>query len=145
MTTNTQSPDYQSSRPDASAASPDGLGGLGGVMDRVEDRVAEAGHDAVQAIDGKRHAAAESLASAASSLHSGADKAADLGQKGGEKVSHLAHGAADKLQAGADFVREHDFKSMMQSVEGFVRRNPGQALLAAGVVGFFTARAMRND
>ncbi len=142
MTANAQSPVYQSYRPDASTASPDGLGG---VMDRVEDRVEALGHDAVQAIDGRRHAAAESLSSAAGSLHRSADKAADLGQKGGEKVSHLAHGAADTLQAGADFVREHDFKSMMQSVEGFVRRNPGQALLAAGVVGFFTARAMRND
>ena len=142
MTANDQSPDYQPYRPDA-ATPPQS--GLGGVMDRVEDRVKEAGHDAVNAIDEKRTSAADSLASAASSLHSGADKAADLGQKSGEKVSTLAHGAADKLQAGADYMRAHDFKDVMQSVEGYVRRNPGQALVAAGVVGFLAARVMRHD
>jgi ElaB/YqjD/DUF883 family membrane-anchored ribosome-binding protein len=142
MTTNDHSPDHQQYRP---ASSPDTQGGLGGVMDRAEDRVKEAGHDAMKAMDSKRNSAADSLDGAANSLHSGADKAADIGHKGGEKVSNFAHGAADKLQAGADYVREHDFKDMMQSIEAFVRRNPGQALVAAGVVGFLTARVIRND
>lgn len=145
MTTNNLSPDQQQYRPDASNESQGGLGGLGGVMDRAEDRVKEAGHDAMKAFDGKRSSAADSLAGVATNLHSGADKAAELGQKSGEKVSNFAHGAADKLQASADYVREHDFKDMMQSVEGFVRRNPGQALVAAGVVGFLAARVIRND
>lgn len=142
MTTNDHTPDNQQYRPNAS---PETQGGFGAVMDRTEDRVKDAGHDAMNAIDGKRSSAADSLAGVATHLHSGADKAADLGHKGGEKVSNFAHGAADKLQAGADYVREHDFKDMMQSVEGFVRRHPGQALVAAGVVGFLAARAMRND
>jgi ElaB/YqjD/DUF883 family membrane-anchored ribosome-binding protein len=142
MTTNDHSSDPQQYRPEMSAESQDGLGGM---MERAEDRVKEVGHDAMKAMDGKRTSAADSLAGAATSLHSGADKAANFGQKSGEKVSDFAHGAADKLQAGADYVREHDFKDMMQSVDGFVRRNPGQALVAAGVVGFLTARAMRND
>lgn len=142
MTTNDHTPDHQQYRSDASTES---QAGLGGVMDRAEDRVKEVGHDAMKAMDGKRVSAADSLAGVATNLHSGADKAAELGQKGGEKVSNFAHGAADKLQASADYVREHDFKDMMQSVEGFVRRNPGQALVAAGVVGFLTARVMRRD
>lgn len=142
MTTNEHTPDHLQYRPDASN---DSQAGLGGVMDRAEDRVKEVGHDAMKALDSKRSSAADSLAGVADNLHSGADKAADLGQKSGEKVSNFAHGAADKLQASADYVRDHDFKQMMQSVENFVRRNPGQALVAAGVVGFLTARAMRND
>lgn len=142
MTTNDHTSGNEQYR---SNTSPETQGGFGGVMDRAEDKVKEAGHEAVKAIDGKRYSAADSLAGVATHLHSGADKAADLGQKGGEKLSSLAHGAADKVQAGADYVREHDFKDMMQSVEGFVRRHPGQALVAAGVVGFMAARAMRND
>lgn len=142
MTSNDHSHDNQQYRPDASIAP---RGDIGGVIDRAEDRVKEAGHDAMKAMDGKRSSAADSLADVATQLHSGADKAADFGHKGGEKVSNFAHGAADKLQASADYVREHDFKDMMQSVEGFVRRNPGQALVAAGVVGFLAARVLRND
>lgn len=142
MTSSDHSPDHQQYRP---ATSPETQGGLGGVMDRTQERIEETGHDAMKAMDGKRNSAADSMSGVADSLHSGADKAANLGQKGGEKVSNFAHGAADKLQASADYVREHDFKDMMQSVEAFVRRNPGQALVAAGVVGFLTARAIRND
>ncbi len=142
MTSSNLTPDPQPYRPDAAT---DSHGGLGGVMDRAEDRVKEAGQEAMHAIDGKRSAAADSLGGMASHLHSGADKAADIGHKSGEKVSNLAHAAGDKVQAGADYLREHDFKEMMQSVEGFVRRHPGQALVAAGVVGFLTARLVRND
>lgn len=142
MTSNEHTPNNQQYRPEGS---PETQGGLGGVMDRAEDRVKEAGHDAMKAMDSKRNSAADSLDGAANSLHSGADKAADFGHKSGEKVSTFAHGAADKLQASADYVREHDFKDMMKSVEDFVRRNPGQALVAAGVVGFLTARVIRND
>ena len=142
MTPNDHIPDNQQYRPNAN---PETQGGFGAVMDRTEDRVKEAGHDAMDAIEGKRRSAADSLSGVANRLHTGADKAADLGHRSGEKLSNLAHGAADKVQAGADYVREHDFKDMMQSVEGFVRRHPGQALVAAGVVGFLAARAMRHD
>ena len=137
--------DPSSDQQDRSATMPETQGGLGGAMHRLEDRVTDAGDDALQAVDGRRSAAADSLDGMASRLHNGADKAADLGHKGGEKVSHFAHGAADKVQAGADFVREHDARAMMTSVEGYVRRNPGQALLAAGVVGFLAARLVRRD
>jgi hypothetical protein len=34
---------------------------------------------------------------------------------------------------------------MMHSLESFVRRHPGQALVAAAAVGFLAARAMRHD
>ena len=142
MTTNDHTPDNEQFRP---TGFPETQGGFGGVMDRAEESVKEAGHDALNAIDGKRSSAADSLSGVASRLHSGADKAADLGQKSGEKISHLAHTAADKLQSSADYVREHDFKDMMHSVENFVRKHPGQALVAAGVVGFLAARAMRTD
>lgn len=142
MTSSDLSPDHQQY---GSNTSTDSKEGLRGVIDRAEDRIKEAGHEAMSTIDGKRNSAADSLGGMASQLHSGADKAADLGHKGGEKVSNFAHAAGDKVQAGADYLREHDFKEMMQSVEGFVRRHPGQALVAAGVVGFLAARVVRND
>lgn len=119
--------------------------GLAGVIERVEEKALDLGRNTISAIDGKRSAAADTLAGAAGSLHSGAEKASDLAHNSGDRVSQLAHGAADKLQAGADYMRDHDLKAMLQSVEKFVRSNPGKALLAAGVVGFLAARAIRND
>jgi ElaB/YqjD/DUF883 family membrane-anchored ribosome-binding protein len=142
MTPDDHIPENQQYRPDGS---PEAQGGVGGVMDRAEDRVRDAGHEAMKAIDGKRSSAADSLSGVANRLHTGADKAADIGHRTGDKISDLAHGAADKLQAGAEYVREHDAKDMMHSVESFVRRHPGQALVAAAAVGFLAARAMRHD
>lgn len=141
MTTNDHTPGHDQFGTNA----PESQGGFGGVIDRTTERLHEAGDEAVKAIDGRRSSAADSLSGVATRLHSGADRAADFGQKSGEKLSNLAHTAADKLQSGADYVREHDFKDMMHSVENFVRKHPGQALVAAGVVGFLAARAMRHD
>lgn len=134
----------ESSRADG-APSNERKQGLGGMLERVEERAMDMGRSTVSAIDGKRSAAAETMAGAATQLHTSGDKAAELGHEGGEKVSHLAHGAADKLQAGADYVRDHDLKAMLASVEKFARSNPGVALIAAGVVGFLAARLIRND
>ena len=50
---------------------------------------------------------------------------------GGEKVSELAHAAADKLGATADYVRQHDVSGMAADLERIVRKNPGPALLTA--------------
>jgi len=119
--------------------------GLGGILERVEERAMDMGRTTISAIDGKRSGAAESMAGAAAQLHTTGDKARELGNASGEKVSGLAHGAADKLQAGAEYVRDHDLKAMLASVEKFARSNPGVALLAAGVVGFVVARVIRND
>ena len=79
------------------------------------------------------------LATVASTLH---EKAESL--PGGEKVTTMAHSAADKLSATADYVREHDVNSMMADVERLVKNNPGPSLLAAAVVGFLVGRTFSS-
>ncbi len=116
-----------------------------GMLSKVQDKARDMGRNAVNAIDARREPLANGMASAAGSLHAGGDRASQMGQDATDKASRLAHGTADKLQAGADFVRDHDMKDMMSSVEKYVRQNPGRSLLLAGVVGFLAARAMRND
>jgi len=110
------------------------------VTTQVKDKVANAGRAAADKIDANRQGAASGLESAASTLHQKADSL-----PGGEKVSGLAHAAADKLGATADYVRAHDVNSMTADLERIVRRNPGPALLTAAVVGFLVGRAMSND
>ncbi len=110
------------------------------VASQVKDKVSDLGHTAVDKMDQNRSAAAGGLQSAASALHKNAESL-----PGGEKVASLAHSAADNLTSTAEYVREHDVKSMMADVEQLVKKNPGPSLVAAAVVGFLVGRAFSTN
>lgn len=107
---------------------------------QVKDKLTDFGRTATNKIDENRDAAASGLQKAASALH---DRAENL--PGVDTVSNLAHDAANKLTATADYVREHDANRMMADVETLVKNNPGPSLLAAVVVGFLAGRAFSNN
>ena len=107
---------------------------------QVKDKVAVFGRNAADKVDENRGAAATGLDKAASALH---DKAESL--PGGEKVTSLAHAAADRMTSTADYVREHDVDGMMKDVESLVKNNPGRSLLAAAIVGFLLGRTFSRD
>jgi hypothetical protein len=88
----------------------------------------------VEKIDYSRQPTADALQQTASSLHSG-----------GEKISGVAHSAADGIQATADYVRETDVKGMANDVMGLVRRHPGASLATAAFLGFMLARSLSNN
>ena len=98
------------------------------------------GRSAADKINENRDAAAGGLEKAAAALHENAD-----GIPGGEKVTGMAHATAEKLDATAGYVREHDVKKMMFDVETLVKKNPGPSLLVAAVVGFLVGRAFSNN
>ena len=107
---------------------------------QVKDKLTDFGRTATNKIDENRDAAASGLQKAASALH---DRAENL--PGVDTVSNLAHDAANKLTATADYVREHDANRMMADVETLVKNNPGPSLLAAVVVGFLAGRAFSSN
>jgi ElaB/YqjD/DUF883 family membrane-anchored ribosome-binding protein len=113
---------------------------LSDTASKVKDKVSEMGQTAADKINDNRDVAAEGLEKAAMALHENAE-----GLPGGEKVSDLAHVTAEKLNSTAEYVREHDVKSMMTDVESLVRKNPGPALLAAVAVGFLIGRAFSSS
>jgi ElaB/YqjD/DUF883 family membrane-anchored ribosome-binding protein len=106
---------------------------------QAKGKISDLGRTASDKIDENRGSVAGGLATAASTLH---EKAESL--PGGEKVSRLAHSAADKLTTTADYVRDHDVNSMMVDVEDLVKKNPGPALVVAAVLGFLVARAFSS-
>jgi ElaB/YqjD/DUF883 family membrane-anchored ribosome-binding protein len=106
---------------------------------QVKDKLSDLGRTAVDTIDENRSAAASGLDKAASALH---DTAGSL--PGGEKVSHMAHAAADRLSSTAGYVRAHDVNRMMADVETLVKNSPGPSLLVAAAIGFLVGRAF-ND
>ena len=108
--------------------------------ERVQNKVSDMGRTAVNKLDENRHAAASGLQKAAVAIH---DKAEML--PGGQRVSGMAHAAADKLSSTAEYVREHDVKRMMADVETLVKNNPGPALAAVAAIGFLVGRAFSNN
>lgn len=117
------------------------------ISDRVSDAVeqtksklTEFGSAAADKFEENRVAAASGLEGAAESLHEKADRL-----PGGAKVTNFAHSAADKLNATAGFVREHDLEGMMTDVEDLVKKNPGPSLLVAAGLGFLLARAFSGN
>lgn len=109
-------------------------------VEHTKSKLTEFGTTAASKIDENRVAAADGLEGAADSLHQRADQL-----PGGEKVTNLAHSAADKLTATADYVRQNDLSSMVNDVEELVKKNPGPALAIAAGLGFLVARAFSND
>ena len=103
------------------------------------NKLADIGHEAETKFDQNRTAAASGLQDAAESLHRQADHL-----PGVDSVSEMAHGAADKLSATANYFRNHDLKRMMRDVEAVVKSNPGPSMLAAVVVGVVVGRAFRG-
>ena len=110
------------------------------VASQAKEKVADLGRTAAGKIDENRESAAGTLQDAATTLHQNAESL-----PGGETVASMAHTAADKLSATADYVRTNDVNSMMADVEKLVRNNPGPALLSAAVVGFLVGRAFSNN
>ena len=108
--------------------------------DRAGERAKDLARSAADKIDETRQPAAGALDSAATKLHRTAESL-----PGGESVSNVAHSTADKLQATADYIRQHDVKDMMGDVEQFVKRHPAQSLIAAAAVGFLVGRAFREE
>jgi hypothetical protein len=100
----------------------------------VKGTVTDLSRKAADRIDSSRESAAITLEKTATSIHSG-----------GDKLSGVAHSAADKVQATADYVRRTDLKGMAEDVQDIVKRYPGQALAAAAILGFLVARGLRRS
>lgn len=106
----------------------------------MKRKAAGFGRMAADRIDESRATAASGLDTAAQTFH---QKPGAL--PGGEKVAGAAHSAAEGLASSADYIREHDVKSMMENLQRLVKNNPGPTLFGAALLGFLVARALSRD
>ena len=107
---------------------------------QVKEQAADLGRAAAEKVDTRRGAAADKIESAAQSIHARAEALPGVGQR----AAGIAHGAADKLNATADYIREHDLKSMGEDVKRIAKNNPVPALLTAAALGFLLAKAFSS-
>ena len=105
----------------------------------LKTKAQQVGRNVRAKIEQSREPAAEKLRNAASALHGKADHL-----PGGETVAGMAHKTADTMQATAEYVRQHNLQDMAADVNTFVRKRPGQSLLAAIAAGFLIGRTLRR-
>jgi hypothetical protein len=115
----------------------DKLSDVGGQAKR---KAGDVGQLVADKVDTNRVAAAGELETAATALHEKADAL-----PGGPRVASAAHTTADAMNSSADYLREHDAKSMVADFQRLVKNNPGPVLLGAVVLGFLAARAFSRD
>ncbi|MGQ0765545.1 MAG: hypothetical protein ACT4OZ_07765 [Gemmatimonadota bacterium] len=73
----------------------------------------------------------------------GLEKAAQRVQAGGERVGNIAAVAADKLDATARYVRDHEPRDMWADLQTLTTKHPGKSLIAVAALGFIAGRALR--
>ena len=91
-------------------------------------------------IDDTRTTTAEQLDAVASAVRDSA-----LRLPGGDRVTGVVDAGADGIAAGADYVRTHDGRRILEDVTGFVSSNPRLALALAVACGFALGRALSRD
>jgi hypothetical protein len=109
------------------------------ILSQVKSSASDLGQAAAEEVDSRRRAAAAGIKSAAKSLH---EKADDL--PGGERVAGVAHGAADKLNSTANYIRRRNFTGMARDVRKVVKDNPVPALVGAAAFGYLLAKVFAS-
>jgi ElaB/YqjD/DUF883 family membrane-anchored ribosome-binding protein len=72
-------------------------------------------------------------------LHAAASSVRTTGRQGSEALDHFAGGAADRLDATASYVENHDLRGMLRR---FGLRHPTKSLVIAAAVGFLAGSAI---
>jgi hypothetical protein len=102
------------------------------LVQKVEDAASTFGRKAEEA----RETVAVEMKSLAGAIRTKAPQAGVLGTAASE--------AASTLEAGGEYLQEHNFQRMAKGVTYLIRRHPFQAILLGLGVGFFVGRASRR-
>jgi hypothetical protein len=75
-------------------------------------------------------------------LHTAASSVRTTGRQGSEAIDNLATGAADRLDATASYIEDHDLQAALTNLRRFGRRHPTGSLMAAVAIGFLAGSAL---
>jgi len=99
--------------------------------------VEELGRSAGRKLDDAREETAGALHTAASSVRR-------TGRQGSEAIDNLATGAADRLDATASYVEDHDLNDAFNGLRKFARRHLTGSLVFAAAIGFLAGAALNR-
>mgnify|MGYP001334895623 FL=1 len=100
-----------------------------------------------KAMETGKSKAEQARVSAADGLERAASKVQETAGRlpGGERVQGAVRSISTGMERSATYLREHDLTDMQSDVENFVRRHPGQSLIAALAAGFLLAQTIRRS
>ena len=75
-------------------------------------------------------------------LHTAASSVRKTGRKSSEAIDNLATGAADRLDATASYVEDHDLRDVFTGLRKFGRSHLTESLIAAAAFGFLAGSAL---
>jgi ElaB/YqjD/DUF883 family membrane-anchored ribosome-binding protein len=108
----------------------------GDMGEQARERTQQVGEQARERAEQGRERAAGGMASAAEKLREQSEGQSGMRAEVGTK-------AADTMERGASYLREHDTQEIVDDVEKYVREHPMQALAGAVVGGFIIGRILR--
>jgi ElaB/YqjD/DUF883 family membrane-anchored ribosome-binding protein len=101
----------------------------------AKEAMEELGRSAGRKLDEVREETGDALHSAASTVRT-------KGRKSSEAIDNLATSAADRLDATASYIEDHDLQDAFVGLRRFGRRHLAGSLLAAAAIGFIAGSAM---
>ena len=80
----------------------------------------------------------------AGALYTAASSVRETGRQGSKAIEDLASGAADRLDATASFVDNHDVGDVVNGLQRFGRRHWRGSLVVAAAIGFLVGVALNR-
>lgn len=114
----------------------------------LTDAASELGKDARESAEELGRSAGRKLDDArcetAGTLHSAASSVRRTGRQGSDAIDDLTADAADRLDATASYVQDHDLRDVFAGLRRFGRRHLAGSLVVAVAVGFFAGAALNR-
>lgn len=103
----------------------------------AKESAEELGRSAGRRLDDAREETADAL-------HTAASSARKTGRQGCEAVDNLATGAADRLDATASYIEDHDLRKLFRDLRKFGRQHLTGSLVFAVAFGFLAGAALNR-
>jgi ElaB/YqjD/DUF883 family membrane-anchored ribosome-binding protein len=110
---------------------------LGAKVSEAKEQAADLGRAAAKKLDEVRTQTAGALRTAASSVRT-------TGHQSSEIIDNCTTNTADRLDATASYVEQHDMKGVARGFRQVVRRHPAGSFMIATAIGFCAGSAIRR-
>jgi ElaB/YqjD/DUF883 family membrane-anchored ribosome-binding protein len=114
----------------------------------LTDAASELGKDARESVEELGRSAGRKFDDArddtAGALHTAASSIRRTGRQSSAAIDNVTTGAADRLDATASYVEDHDLRVVFNGLRKFGRRHLTGSLMVAAAVGFFAGAALNR-
>ena len=112
----------------------------------VTETAAELGKEARESIEELGRSAGRKLDEArdetGGALHSAASSVRRAGREGSAVIDNCSTRTADRLDATASYIEDHDLGDAFTGLRRFARKHPTRSLVAAAAIGFLAGSAL---